>query len=1066
VRTKSAELTAAPFFVVRTPLLPFDEWIALGDGLTAPSADDVAAALARDRAEARVRLRALVARPEVREALFVASPSLDEALEIWTQAPTSERGLKAERSLVRYIARMCGRPTPFGLFAGCTVGRVDASSPTRLELAPRAQYRRHTRLDMDYLFALCETLAREPELRERLRYRPNSSLYRAAGRVRYVEARLDGKERSYHLVAVDATEYVDAVLTAASDGATLAHLQGVVAERAEVDVEEARAFVDEMVAAQLLVPDLEAPVTGPEPIHAVLRRLEGHAAAGPLEEAHAALGAIDQEPLGVAAARYRAIADGLAALPVAPELSRLFQVDLVTAGRELALGGAVLDEIAGAVDLLHRMTAPGEGLRRFREAFAERYEGAEVPLAEVLDEEAGIGFQRSEAPSADASPLIEGLPFGASGGAGQASFGAREQLLLDKVLEAAQKRAREIQLEPADLERLAAAERSPLPASFAAMVTLVAPSVEACAEGRFDLHLHGTTGPSGANLLGRFCHGDAKLDELVRAELREEERSRPDALFAEVVHLPEGRIGNVLLRPVLREWELPFLGASGAPPERQLPLSDLTIRVEGARVVLRSRRLGREIIPRLTSAHNYSHPRSLRLYRFLCVLQSQGVAGGLGWSWGALDSAAFLPRVRCGRVVLSAARWRLDKSQLAPLAKGSDDDRWRHVQALRRTLDLPRFVALEDGDNRLPIDLDHVLAVESFAHLVKERERAILTEAVSGLDELPVQGPEGRFVHELIVPFRRPPTTEAVTAAASVSTPALDRRLVPGGDCLYVKLYTGAAGVDELLRSVVAELVRAARASGAVRDWFFIRYGDPDWHLRLRFFGDSGRLREEVLPAIGHAASALVPDGRLWRMQLDTYHREVERYGGPVGLSICEQVFGADSDAVLAIVEQLEGDAGADARWRLALLGTDRLLDDLGFDLDEKHRLMTGLRRSFALEFKVEAAFEKQLGARFRRERTSLEALLAPALDAEHPLAPGGAIFAERSARQRPLAAELRAGVATGRISLSMSDLAASLVHMHINRILRASARANELVIYDFLKRLYEGQRARAPRNA
>ena len=55
-----------------------------------------------------------------------------------------------------------------------------------------------------------------PELRQALRYRPNTSLYRAAGRMRYVETRLDGKEgkrRTYHLVAVDDTEYLQSVAT-------------------------------------------------------------------------------------------------------------------------------------------------------------------------------------------------------------------------------------------------------------------------------------------------------------------------------------------------------------------------------------------------------------------------------------------------------------------------------------------------------------------------------------------------------------------------------------------------------------------------------------------------------------------------------------------------------------------------------------------------------------------------------------------------------------------------------------------------------------------------------------
>ena len=48
--------------------------------------------------------------------------------------------------------------------------------------------------------------------------------------------------------------------------------------------------------------------------------------------------------------------------------------------------------------------------------------------------------------------------------------------------------------------------------------------------------------------------------------------------------------------------------------------------------------LGRRVIPRLTSAHNYD-AGSLGVYRFLCALQGQGVAAGLAWDWGPLGRA-------------------------------------------------------------------------------------------------------------------------------------------------------------------------------------------------------------------------------------------------------------------------------------------------------------------------------------------------------------------------------------------------------------------------------------------
>src|SRR5262245_31238149 len=130
------------FFVLRTPLLPFDDFSRWGEGLEAPRAarEGLEAALSRDAAALRTRLVALVRRPEVREAIFLASEGLEASIDGWIEAPESERGRKVERALVRYLSRMTARATPFGLFGGYSVGAVGDRSG--LSLAGLEHYRR------------------------------------------------------------------------------------------------------------------------------------------------------------------------------------------------------------------------------------------------------------------------------------------------------------------------------------------------------------------------------------------------------------------------------------------------------------------------------------------------------------------------------------------------------------------------------------------------------------------------------------------------------------------------------------------------------------------------------------------------------------------------------------------------------------------------------------------------------------------------------------------------------------------------------------------------------------
>jgi len=660
-------------------------------------------------------------------------------------------------------------------------------------------------------------------------------------------------------------------------------------------------------------------------------------------------------------------------------------------------------------------------------------------------------------------------------------WGPQQSVLLAKLHEAQAAGRQQIELTAEDLDRMApagAGEPQAFPDAFQVLATVAAVSPEALDRGEFQLLLGSAGGPSGARLLGRFCHAEELLRDQTRRHLRAEEALHPEAIFAEIVHLPQGRIGNILSRPVMRDYEIPFLGRSGAPQERQIPVTDLLVSLRGNQIVLRSRRLGREVIPRLTSAHNFSM-RSLGLYRFLCTLQSQEIAGGVGFTWGPLESAPFLPRVTHGRLVLARAGWWMTGDEIKQLAKAEGTARYAAVQEWRRRRRLPRLVTLTDGDNELLVDLDNTLSIDAFLDLVEERDRARLHEVFPGPEALIAHGPEGRFVHELVVPFHRLPRPAASEGAAASAASGgaftgnglqVRRTFAPGSEWLFAKLYTGTATADRVLRDVLAPLVREALASSWIDGWFFIRYGDPEWHLRVRFHGDPEALTGRVLPALHAGVAPLLDDGRLWKLQLDTYEREMERYGGPLAIVLVERLFQADSEAVLEILDMLEGDEGADVRWRLAFYGVDALLNDLGLDAEAKLSVLGRMRLGFAQEFvgpadgdgKSAKALQVQLDQKFRAERPKLDPLLDAGGDPENAFAPALDVLARRSRASAPILDELRRLEAEGKLQGKLADMAVSLAHMHVNRFIRSAARAHEMVLYDFLFQTHRSRAARA----
>ena len=324
--------------------------------------------------------------------------------------------------LVRYACRMMTRSTPFGLFAGTALGRM--GDQTRLVLGPKEAHRRHTRLDMDYLYRLVRYLESDVNLRRHWIYRPNSSLYRSAGRWRYAEGRLDGSQRAYHLVAVQDDPFLRVVLETARDGARLEELANALIaadveaceDDGEIDREEATLYVHELIDAQILVSELGPHVTGLEPMRDLIQRLASQAETAPwaqrLATVQEALNALDAQPRAVDAPDrpYRQLARQLEPLGVDAPLPRLFQVDFVKSAPDLQLGPTVVDEVRRAVHALHRLRGTSnDPLATFRQDFLRRYEpGRAVPLVQVLDEEVGIGFNDGAGTGRHPSDLLQG----------------------------------------------------------------------------------------------------------------------------------------------------------------------------------------------------------------------------------------------------------------------------------------------------------------------------------------------------------------------------------------------------------------------------------------------------------------------------------------------------------------------------------------------------------------------------------------------------------------------------------------------------------------------------------
>jgi thiopeptide-type bacteriocin biosynthesis protein len=1118
--TRSAARPAgwhADFAIVRTPLFPFGDLAAIGEGLRAlaaaadsavpdigssdigpsvasgvpsgvpdirlvPSAvpdigpeigagpiapdDSLDAAVASDRGVLRARIASFLERPEAREAIFVASPSLEASIGAWRDDPDSARGAKVERALVRFLARMAGRATPFGLLAGWAL--ADVAAETRLELGPRAEARRWSRVDLHVLGRLAEHAVEDDAVRRTLRLRPNPTLRPVGGARRYVEAREGRSGRDLFLSSVERTPWLEAALDRAREGAPFPEVSAALAAAFGVEPGESDAFVGALVESRVLVPEIEIRVTGAPPHAPFAADLRRSAATAPwadaLDAAAGSLAALDAGGLGHAPERYREALRPLAALPVELDEGLLVQVDLERRG-QLAVGEAVVAELGRALDALCRLVPEREPpeLGEFREAFLRRHGDAEVPLLEALDEDAGLGFGGSAAQERAPSPLLAGIRFPTGDAPEPLPWGgAPSRLLVARYGEALASGAREIALGDEEIEALPAAG-DPAPAALAAFASLLTTGP---ARGDFLLFLRLALGPPAGSLAGRFCHQDEALAARVRDLCRAEAAMHPGAVLAEIVHLPEGRVGNVVCRPVLRPHEIPWLSAPAASEGDAFPPSDLLVAVRGARVRLRSSRDGREIVPRLTTAHGYEHGTTV--YRFLGTLQSQGTRPKVRFSWGPLSDAPFLPRVRIGRVVVFPASWRLSPGEIARLSGARGAALVRAARALWEGRGMPPRLSVGEGDNETIVDVRDVLSLESLAHYLRDKETVRVSEVPYDVARGAVVGPDGWYANEIVVPMlRRPPPGEppagrpgggGAEVPRARPPPAPRHRHPPGSAWLYARLHCGPTGADEVLLRAVGPLVHDLRRRGVADRWHFLRHGDPDWHLRLRLHGDPARLARDGLPALHAATAPLLDDGLLSRVALDTYEPEVERYGGADALTLAEAWFEADSEAALATMEALAAEGRDEERGLAALESVVRTWQEMGYAGEALRQALLRSRDAFRAELGADGELLRAAGARHRELGGRLREILPADGSSLRPPAPGSPLAA-RAAATRGLAETYRGLDARGALAVPLAEVAWSLAHMAANRLVTASARRHELVLHELACRHLESLR-------
>ncbi|MFK7921910.1 MAG: lantibiotic dehydratase [Bacteroidia bacterium] len=1031
----------APFIIhdqtlVRTPLFPF----------SLPENEEA--------------LLSFFKEPITQEALYLASPNLLREFQKWADGELPQ-GKDYDRliiALTKYYLRMHSRCTPFGLFAGIGMAKwkqdiIDQDSPTPLVSA------RHTRLDMGFMCRLADKFQALPIMQKVMRYFPNSSIYQIQDIIRYVEYIYHGSSKSYQLAALTTTDAISEILALAKEGKTILELADILTDE-EISIEDASEFIQALIDFQLLVSELDFSVTGEEYVLRLLQKAEIVFAQSKDEALGSFIDCLRQIMLDLAelekkpqnsVADYRAIIDkaGEFGLDIAEQ--RFFQVDLNRDYGQLELGYKIKSSLKNAVKVCARMSrnVAHYRLKKFKENFTRRYEDQEVSLLEVLDVECGVGY--GEMLLRDDNELTRDLFFSPGVGKDEISWHAISRWKTEKLIELSRTGAEEYVLKDEDINQFEFDEAN-LPPSFSLFYRLV---------GKGDILLENVGGSSATNLLGRFCHSNAEVKKLVEEIANEEASRNSNVIIAEIAHLPENRVGNILLRPSIREYEIPFLASSPLDKEHQIAVDDLYVSVVWDTIYLRSKRLGKIIQPRLSTAHNYSF-NSQPVYQFLCDLQQQGLKTHMNFNWGPLlRHFKYLPRVRYKNLILFRAFWQLPKADFQAFVKSSGKQMMIAFADFREAQRLPERFVLSDMDNELLVDASNELSVRCFQATIKKQRQIVLKEFLYD-EEARIKTPNGDayIANQLVSTVIKNEATynRDLPVHLTVDKPVPERfsKHSIGESWAYFRIYCGTKTMDRILLEVITPLVKQFQQVGSLDRWFFIRYRDKDDHLRVRFRSDNPEQLRLIEAGLAERLAPFERSGLAWKVEKGTYFPEVNRYGRN-NIERSEKMFSLEADFMLGFIGQLSQYENTILRHLYGAKFIDLLLSRFGFKIEEKQHLLNLLQGGFEKEFNAKSS-RKQISKKYHKHYPLLEELLQGTNPLYEPL---DLLLDDYLEALKPYCDEIASMNQDLSLETDFEGLIATYIHMFLNRLLPSYQRKNEFVLYHFMHNYYRSHSAK-----
>ena len=622
----------------------------------------------------KVNYSVLLKDKEFTSALFLASRSFFNELKK-KDFDYNLLNEKQKHTVKKYLNRASFRSTPFGLFSSFSLLNWKEQADTNIVLADSDSY---IKLDFSILQKLWEKYLKN-YIKGGTKFCTNQTFYFNETDFRYIKTEIDANSQTlFSMISISRNAALKKVLKFCMEYKSYKEVLYFLTGEVGVNSTEAVSFIAELINQQVLISNNAPCVTGEDYSDTIFKHLVDCNEVTNLKRN------IDKLP-GASNKLYQLI-------HLANELDHHLLNEsgknyFYTVAEKKVLSGTLSSKYHKQIlEGLHclnclSIATVSNDLNKFKIAFKEKYETGEVPLLEALDSQFGIGYG-----DFDKIKDTYGISKDYYSSSKRDDNNQVEKEFLESLLKKWQSNNNygyELEITDQHLKSIKSDDyKVNFPPSISVIFRLVGEKVFIDSAG----------GTSGLSLIGRFSCSK-KVNAFCKQIAEQEQKLNADIIFAEVAHIDNLHTANINRRQHFRDYEIPVLTNSTIENDKKINLNDLMVSVIDDTVFLSSKKLNQVVIPRLSSALNYTKS-SFPIFRFLCDVQNQHLKSSFSFSLASYaHGLIFYPRIIYKSSILQLAEWHIDANELNFLQEKSSSEVLELFKLFAKEINLPKFFA-------------------------------------------------------------------------------------------------------------------------------------------------------------------------------------------------------------------------------------------------------------------------------------------------------------------------------------------------------------------------------------